>query len=137
MSRVRVQAVFKGHVIEHHGNGFTSQSVQAHPHLPENRLDPQDDSIMYVMLIRSQRREWPVLGRFTHIRHFRNDLLKKMSKNTMDDGCACMGDEEKQVLEYGFPERKLFGSKTSRAELMVSTVKLSLKKAKPKEWLFD
>lgn len=120
MIQVRVEGLYKGQVIEYEDNELDHTRVLKHSLSASSdgssasscgspKSSNTDSHTSYVIHLSQLAQNWSVAFRFSTIRRFRNDLLKLKSNRT-NQICPLQSSEIKNVLEYGFPERKLFGS---------------------------
>ena len=112
--KVRVQALLNGNLVQYKGSQLRCTSIDEcmNPSFQQEAESIQESQVAYVLHLKHKEKRWTLLTSFSILRQFRNDLLKRFNKLNPED-CALMTDEVKQILKYGFPERKLFGSKTN------------------------
>lgn len=73
-------------------------------------------TVYHIGIAYEKQMDLVVQARFSTIRKFRNDLLVELKKNSKHCALLAAGKSTLSILEYGFPQRKLFGS--SSAEII-------------------
>lgn len=115
MIQVQVEGFFKGQAVvqsetlkEGRRKLQNQLSCSSESSVESPRAVVEKSSVLYVIHLANRQQSWSIASPFSEIRHFRNELLKLQTDH---ESCPFKTLEIQNVLEYGFPERKLFGSK--------------------------